>query len=575
MAYVQPNSTLQLFKGINLDNRYLHTIYFANEAAQDTWFTSKVTSALTFNNLTYRRYTSDSVKIQIDATKLFGVSYMRFKNDRSVDKWFYAFVLDIDYINENTAVVYYEIDVMQTWFIQGGSIRPCMVLREHVNDDTFGTNLEQEPVGSETYDCDELSYTSTDGDLFGWYCLVVNTNEDPTDRGTPVINNGLVNGTAFEKLLRSTSSDYSGDVSTYLNLLITRMNGSWEDGSKPIEVVDMFTFPEAFAHINATDNTHRLTITHPTTLDGYTPKNKKLYGYPYSFLQLTDKDGSGCSLKWEYFAGMLETSNDAEFEAYGNAIGGGQIMCYPRDYNGIVDNIDAGIKRDDFPKNPFTYDAYQAWIASGGSTKLAEAQRITNIRGVIGVASSISNFTSDLTSGLNIIGDSATSSGDTLSQIAGVTAGANKIIQSGLSAMSKTLDIKEAKNKIKYAWKDAQYQPDIVVGKATPNLAVAKGYLDFYFQSVHVRVDELKRLDDFFSCFGYAVNKVKQPALTGRSYWNFVQTQNSVITGNMPSSSKEAIGRIFDGGITFWHNGDQIGNYRQSVSQGSINNPIA
>ena len=84
----------------------------------------------------------------------------------------------------------------------------------------------------------------------------------------------------------------------------------------------------------------------------------------------------------------------------------------------------------------------------------------------------------------------------------------------------------------------------------------------------------MKRLDDFLSCYGYAVNRVKQPNLTGRQYWNFVQTENAVIAGDMPASSKEAIGRIFDGGITFWHDGDQVGNYTQSVSQGSINNPI-
>ena len=74
--------------------------------------------------------------------------------------------------------------------------------------------------------------------------------------------------------------------------------------------------------------------------------------------------------------------------------------------------------------------------------------------------------------------------------------------------------------------------------------------------------------------YGYATNKVKQPNLTGRSYWNFVQTDGAVIAGDMPSSSKEAIGRIFDGGITFWHNGDNVGNYAISTSNGSINNPI-
>ena len=89
-----------------------------------------------------------------------------------------------------------------------------------------------------------------------------------------------------------------------------------------------------------------------------------------------------------------------------------------------------------------------------------------------------------------------------------------------------------------------------------------------------MRDDEAKRIDDFFSCYGYAINKVKAPNLTGRQYWNFVQTENAVIAGNMPASSKDAISRIFDSGITFWHNGDNVGNYAISVTNDTINNPI-
>lgn len=54
MTYIQPNSIIQLFQGINLDNRYLHTIYFANEAAQNTWFTSKVYRS--YQAQSYTRY---------------------------------------------------------------------------------------------------------------------------------------------------------------------------------------------------------------------------------------------------------------------------------------------------------------------------------------------------------------------------------------------------------------------------------------------------------------------------------------------------------------------------------------
>ena len=112
MAYVQPNSIVQLFQGINLDNRYLHTIYFASEAAQNNWFTGKVYKS--YQQQSYTRYTRNQIKIKDDATALFGCTYLRFMNTRSNSKWFYAFITGIEYINEGTTLVTYEIDVMQT-----------------------------------------------------------------------------------------------------------------------------------------------------------------------------------------------------------------------------------------------------------------------------------------------------------------------------------------------------------------------------------------------------------------------------------------------------------------------------
>ena len=42
----------------------------------------------------------------------------------------------------------------------------------------------------------------------------------------------------------------------------------------------------------------------------------------------------------------------------------------------------------------------------------------------------------------------------------------------------------------------------------------------------------------------------------------------------MPASSKAAIANIFNGGIFFWKNGDNIGNFQIETSHGSIDNPI-
>ena len=574
MAYVQPNSVIQLFRGINLDNRYLHTIYFANASAQNSWFSGKVYK--TYQGQSYTRYTRNQIKIKDDATSLLDCTYMRFMNDRAVDKWFYAFINAVEYINENTALVTYEIDVMQTWFIQNGSIRPCRVLREHVNDDTFGVNLEAEPCGSDVYKMDLI----TRSNLFTATSLIVNTTPTRDPSSTDVVNNDLFNCTEY---MTATCRDAQGNVDANALANIASaigivLGGNWDVGQQSATLIDLFTFPTEFAHKDVQSNIHTITVNHPLTMGAYTPKNKKLLTYPYTYLGGTTKDGDSGIYRWEYFAG-INTAGQVTFKAYGSPIAGGQIMCYPHTYDGVIDNIDCKLVMDNFPKNPFAYDAYQAWVASGGKTKWEMARDITNIRGLTALAKSASNVS--MGQGMNGVASAGRNAyameqngGATAGLLAGMTGGLNQTIQSSLNYVNTTLDVLEAKNKIAYQFADVTYAPSMLLSNATPNLAVSLDELDFHFFNVHVEEDEAKRLDDFFSCFGYRVNRVKTPNITGRAYWNFVQTENCVIAGDMPSSSKEAIARIFDGGITFWHNGDNVGNYSISISDGTINNPI-
>ena len=582
MAYVQPNSVIQFFRGINLDNRYLHTIYFASESAQNTWFSGKVAKSIQGHS--YQRYTVNQIKVKGDATEFLDLSYMRFKNDRGVDMWFYAFITGIDYINENNVVISYEIDVMQTWFIQKGSVRPCMVLREHVNDDTFGRNLEDEPVGSDIYDKTHIADANTLTDIngntvtnvFENYNLIVLGTGDPKD--AEQFHNGVtwsvVDGLFNNILLLSEPLDNSTQAYNNLYDDMYRLLGSWNDGEQTHQVLDMHTFPRAFSPSGMTPITFTKSFNMPTTFDLYEPKNKKLLGYPYNFLLVTSKDGSCGQFKWECFNNVLE--NNPTFKLQGTALGSGNIICYPMSYNGVSDDIDDKVVMNDFPKNPFSYDAYQAWIASGGKTRLQNAENINNARMFVSASKYIKGLTKD----------SAYVAGNALSAYSDyqlgkyVSAGVDAIqaLGRGTSVAEKSAtfsaDISEAMNKIDYQWKDAEYRPNIVVGTPSPVTSVGYKYLNFYFIQVHLRENEAKHIDDFFSCYGYAINRVKQPNLTGRQYWNFVQTENCVIAGDMPSSSKDAIARIFDGGITFWHNGDNVGNYGISVTNGSINNPI-
>ena len=568
MAYIEPNSIVQVFKGINLDNRYIHTIYFASENAQNAWFTGKVLKS--YERMSYIRHTASSIKVKDDATFLLGVTYMRFMNSRTKSKWFYAFVLDVEYVNENTAVITYEIDVMQTWFMQGGSIAPCMVLREHTNDDTFGHNLEPEPFVSEIYDRVQIADSDqfvhgVDMALLG-YDLVINSTAEPEDPAQ-TINNNLFNGTSYKTI--SASSPQAAVASLY------DMLGSWDKKEQSAEIIDMFTFPSAFSHKDAEDNIHDVEFNRPTSFDLYVPKNNKLLTYPYSFLAVTTKNGSSAQFRWEYFNNVL--NEKPKFDMYGTPLGGGIIICYPHHYNGIYEDVDDAVVMDDFPKNAFSYDAYQAWIASGGKTRLENAESIQSTRNMSRWVQGGMSIAKHGAASLVEAAKSGASAVVLKDPIRATTHGAAAVME-GLSiskeVMDMSADIREARNKISYQWNDASYAPDIPVGRAAPCPSVSLGYLDFYFYHVHLREAEAKHIDDYLSMFGYTTNKVKTPNLTGRRYWNFVQTENCEVRGEMPASSREAIGRIFDGGITLWHNGDQVGNYAQSVSNDSINNPI-
>ena len=123
------------------------------------------------------------------------------------------------------------------------------------------------------------------------------------------------------------------------------------------------------------------------------------------------------------------------------------------------------------------------------------------------------------------------------------------------------LEMEEAQKKIDFQFGDARYAPDIMVGKSAPNISVGKHHLGYRFFNCHVRPNEAVKIDNFFTVFGYAINDVKPVNLHSRAYWNFVKTKNCEIVGEMPASSREAIARIFDGGIFFWKNGDNVGNF--------------
>lgn len=582
MAYVQPTGVIQLFKGIALDNRYMHTIYFGSTTAQDTWFTNKYNSgtaatpkkAFGFTAQSYSRPSRESVKVKINAEELLGTTYMRFKNRTGM--WFYAFVNSCDYINENTTLVTYEIDVMQTWFIQKGVLNPCMILRQHVANDTFGTHLEAEPVGSDVYDqerinCPEMTAAFAGNNEYPRYSIVIQTTADAKDpsasgyAASDPIAHGIYTPTWWTHQVLN--GDYTTGGIQALYDTMHHLLGNWETGENKTEITSIIQFPSYFIyHPNLLFN-----ITHPNSLNGYVPQNKKLYGYPYSYLLVSTNDGNTAQYRWEYFSGDVTDGHLIGFKLESNELGAGCIVLYPSLYNEVLNNFDAKLVMDNFPKCAFAYDAYQAWVASGGKTKIEYETYVAEQRGAYAKESIYGNMAMDIIdSSINLMGDIARMKSATsedafvrggVGALRDISGGARSVMNANIAAKEQELTLDEARHKREFTFKDAHYAPNTVVGTQAPTIAAGYDHLEFKFYNVHVRKEELVKLDDFLTVYGYSINKVDTPAIHNRPYWNFIQTRGCNITGEIPASSLAAINRIFDGGIFFWANGDNIGNF--------------
>jgi hypothetical protein len=69
------------------------------------------------------------------------------------------------------------------------------------------------------------------------------------------------------------------------------------------------------------------------------------------------------------------------------------------------------------------------------------------------------------------------------------------------------------------------------------------------------------KLNKIWNTRGYATNTIDYPNLHSKSKWNYVQTVKCNIKGtNIDPSDLEKIKRVFDNGITLWHD-KEVGNY--------------
>jgi hypothetical protein len=97
------------------------------------------------------------------------------------------------------------------------------------------------------------------------------------------------------------------------------------------------------------------------------------------------------------------------------------------------------------------------------------------------------------------------------------------------------------------------------VGTGAINLGMGINKFEFYYNMV--TADYAQMIDNYFDMYGYKVNRVKVPNLNTRPYWNYVQTKDINIKGDIPNDDMVILKTAFNDGVTLWHGGGNVGNY--------------
>lgn len=583
--YIAPNSTVYLLTGVPCDKSYVHTLYFENKNEQYSYFYGK--RVKTFTNVSYQRHSKNSIRLECLADDIYNVNYLMFQNTAYGNKWFYAFINNVEYINNVTTEITYTIDVMQTWYFDY-TLGTCFVEREHTLTDVVGENTVPEPVdGGEPYIQEYheymyprlpdqpifelvVYYIPTQGKYISRrdnnYTYTVDTNENL--RGT--IHNGIYVGAITYEEPMFMGIDIA-ETLKWINALFKTLD---EIGATIISVQQV-PF-QAWVDEQTGSSTTIKSINQPLSFsvgsgtseyprtDIYTPKNKKCYTYPYSYMVITNNKGDERTLLWEQSASKTTNGRQQIRIQISSAVAPTcEIGARPMNYMGKEVNYDEGVLLNDFPMPSWSENTFDRWWA------VNKYQFMYNT--VTDAITTLANFAS----GVAISKVGATSVANPFAGQAVASRSMMDAVNADIYNRSRGVEISATPTSILPVVDNIV---EYATRKRTPNkgrgnlsssgLPVVEGRIGFSMYSMGSKPEYIKMVDEYFSMFGYKICRLKIPNIKAvakselRPQWNYIKTTTCIIDNlNAPADVDEQLQGIYNSGITFWMNPNNVGKY--------------
>lgn len=555
---------------VPLEDDMKNTLYFASASAQQSYFNGMI--GKTYLNVSYQSETRTfRCKDEIDTIRQY--NYIMWQNPAFSNKWFYGFIKKMEFVSTGLTDVVFEVDPLQTYMFDI-TIKPSFIEREHTNNDTIGVNTYPEDF--------ELGPMICNGAVqnFGGasdYCYVIevsqveNVGESATlsyewDSGThsttPSLNGigrgtiplvvGMVSGVGNTPSHVTKIYDKAGLTESIVNvyMLPKSLIGSYNTLSLKAQVGNDPYISGGIAVPSSTSGVTNLgtsTFTRPSSVNNYTPRNKKMLCWPYNYFTISNNAGTSQPFRYEDFYSSISFKTEGTFGISGST------KTTPQNYKNISSSenaMDYAITGPKYPVCSWKSDSYTNWLTQNSVNMGMEWKRE-----LIGA-------------GVDIVGGAARGAiGGAMAGGMGAIPGA--LVGAGVGVMTGGASLIGVAREQFLAKTKANMIADQVGGNTgAGDFLWAKYRSPFTFTPMSIRAEYARMIDDFWDAFGYQVNRLKVPNTNHRQNWWYTKTMNVNIVGNVPNDEMNKIKSAYNNGLTFWKNPSNFLNY--SVSNGVV-----
>lgn len=269
--------------------------------------------------------------------------------------------------------------------------------------------------------------------------------------------------------------------------------------------------------------------------------------FPYIYLGFNPQNGTKKVFRYEDFQNATPS-----FKIISEINPNPTVQFIPQNYRGASgDSLSDNVSLNGYPTISFKTDTFNTWLAQNSEIVSLQMQQENY------------NYQIDaIKGGMGMIGDTGKMFlGDSDSKGSGFNGFIDKTVD--LMKLDKNHEF-YVKNIMAQVEKQSMLPDNASLSSSNSTLLGYNLFDKNIFTRYTIKREFAEKIDSYFDMYGYLINKVKVPAITGRPNWNYIKTQGANILGNIPQYDLQSIKEMFDNGLTLWHNPETFLDYSQN-----------